>query len=67
VPEHVVGDRDPGVIDPAASELDRTFDSSSGGRWLASTSGVAWARTSLGAKMSFSRPDSIIRANQAWR
>jgi uncharacterized membrane protein len=30
-----------GVIDPAASEACSTFESSSGGRWLASTSGVA--------------------------
>jgi hypothetical protein len=37
-----------GVIAPAASDAASTFDSSSGGRLVASTSGVAWRSTSAG-------------------
>jgi hypothetical protein len=52
---------------PAASDAASTFDSSSGGRLVASTSGVAWRSTSAGPKICWVNPDSIIVANQRCR
>ncbi len=52
---------------PEASEAASTLLSSSAGRWLASTSGVACVSTSLGENIWFSRPDCTMRANHSWR